>query len=187
MSSQASAIVTWRRDVVVALGVGAVTVLLGAPVGLLWAHLAPHVPAVLTDSGVYPAEAEPQGFIGADGVFLFLTLGVGVVVAALIGLLDRSPSVLVVVALAGAGCLAAVVAWHVGHRVGLDDFRQFSHSGQFGKQMDAYVRVHAKSIALAWGLGAVLGYGAVASLRTKARPAQWENWYGSSVRRTGDA
>src|SRR3954452_4678321 len=173
--------VVWRRDVVVALAAVAGMVLLGAPVGLLWSAIAPHVHAIVTTDGVSLSDPEPKGFIAADGVFLFLTLAVGVVVAAAVGWYDDAPGPLTIAALVLGGCLAAIIAWHIGHRVGLDSFRNFLEHGKPGEQMDAVVRVRAKTIALGWGLGAAIGYGAVVALRPVPKPPPLTGLYGSSV------
>jgi hypothetical protein len=176
-----SGLVAWRRDIVVALAAVAGMVLLGAPVGLLWSVVAPHVHALVTSDGITLTDPEPKGFIAADGVFLFLTLAVGVVVAAVVGWLDDAPGPLTVVALALGGCLAAIIAWHVGHRVGLESFTKFLEHGRPGEQMDAVVRLRAKTVVLGWGLGAAIGYGAAVALRPVPKPAPLAGLYGSSV------
>jgi hypothetical protein len=170
----------WRRDVIVAAAVLVGVVLLGAPVGLLWAHVSPHVHTVVTAAGVDITDPEPESFIASDGFFLFLTLGVGLVIGALVAWFDNAPSPVTAIALAAGGCLAAVVAWHVGHRVGLDSFRDFLVHGQLGQHMDAVVRLRAKTAILGWGVGALVSYGAVVAVRP-VRPPVYREAYGASV------
>src|SRR3954451_5279441 len=173
---------SWRRDVVFALAVVGGMVLLGAPVGLLWSYVAPHVHTVATADGINLTDAEPKAFIAADGVLLFLGMGVALVAAAGVGLLDRAPGPLTVVALATGGCVAAIVAWHVGYRVGLEDFRNFLQHGRPGQHVDAIVRIRARTIALGWGFGAVVGYLAVVALRPAPEPPHpLTGLYGASV------
>src|SRR3954447_17033004 len=157
--------VGWRRDAVVAVGCVVAMVLLGAPVGLLWAHVSPHVHTVITSQGVEITDAEPKAFIGSDAVFLFLTAGVGLVAAAVVGWFDRAPNPVTVIALCVGGGVAAVIAWHVGHRVNFDAFRHYLDHGRVGQHMDAIVRVRAKSVVIGWAFGAAVGYGGVVALR----------------------
>lgn len=99
--------------------------LLGAPLGLLWAVLAPDVPVVKTEGGAALAHPQPEEFIAADGWFSLLTLAFGVLVA--LGMWWtrprwRGPGGMLV---AVAGALgAALVAWGLGRQIGLDRYRE---------------------------------------------------------------
>ena len=127
----------------------AAVLLLGAPLGLLWAVVAPEVPVLkTTDCGtaeptecVVVPSAQPEQFIAADGWFGLLGLVFGVL-AAIAGWLllrrYRGPVTLAVVVL---GCLgAALLAWRVGRQIGLEEFQQLlatSTPGEtFGKPAD---------------------------------------------------
>ena len=60
---------SWRGEVLVA-GVTIVALaLLGAPVGLLWAHIAPHVHTMVTKDGVGLTDYETEAFFAADALF----------------------------------------------------------------------------------------------------------------------
>ncbi|MER7461200.1 DUF2567 domain-containing protein [Micromonospora sp. NPDC126480] len=125
------------RAAVGALGV----VVLGAPLGLLWAALAPDTPVVKTAVGAVYGEPQPEQPIAADGWFSLLGLGFGVLAA--VGLWfvlrrARGPIGLVAAVLGALG--AALVAWQVGRRVGLATFERLlatAPEGQaFGKPAD---------------------------------------------------
>jgi len=93
----------------------AATVLAGAPVGLLWAHLAPHY-TVVFDKGepTYPGIESSKAFIGADGSFTLAMVVAGVLTGLVAWFLARRSGPWTVVALAVGGALAALVAMRVG-------------------------------------------------------------------------
>ncbi|MCW3839365.1 DUF2567 domain-containing protein [Micromonospora yasonensis] len=113
------------RAVGIGLGVALLVSLLGAPLGLLWATVAPGTPVLKTAQGAIYATPEPEQPIAADGWFSLLGLGFGVLVAIGLWLLlrrRRGPLGLVAGALGGVG--AAVVAWQVGRRIGLGTYHR---------------------------------------------------------------
>ncbi|BCJ61187.1 hypothetical protein Jiend_46090 [Micromonospora endophytica] len=58
-----------------------VLTLLGAPLGLLWATLAPATPVVKTPDGAVYGQPQPEQPVAADGWFSLLGLGFGVLAA----------------------------------------------------------------------------------------------------------
>ncbi|MFI5832908.1 DUF2567 domain-containing protein [Micromonospora sp. NPDC051300] len=113
------------RSVATALGVTASLTALGAPLGLLWAWLAPGTPVRQTPDGAVYAVPQPEQPIAADGWFSLLALGFGVLSAIGLWVLlrrRRGPAGLLAVTLGGLG--AAVVAWQVGRRIGLATFQR---------------------------------------------------------------
>ncbi|WP_347405360.1 DUF2567 domain-containing protein [Micromonospora sp. WMMD980] len=113
------------RAVATTLGVTALLTVLGAPLGLLWAWLAPGTPVRQTPDGAVYAVPQPEQPIAADGWFSLLALGFGVLSAIALWVLlrrRRGPAGLLAVALGGLG--AAVVAWQVGRRIGLATFQR---------------------------------------------------------------
>jgi hypothetical protein len=106
-------------EVLVALAAGVVVATLGFPLGLLWSALAPHAPALMTNDGAVYAEPEAEYLVGAEGWYVFLTVGAGVVVALLAwALLRRYRGVFVLLALGLGGVGAGVLAFWYGHRQG---------------------------------------------------------------------
>ncbi|MEU5939738.1 DUF2567 domain-containing protein [Micromonospora sp. NPDC047548] len=98
---------------------------LGVPLGLLWAAVAPDTPVVKTARGAVYAQPQPEQPIAADGWFSLLGLGFGVLAAVGLWVLlrrRRGPAVLVGAALGALG--AALVAWQVGRRVGLAGYQR---------------------------------------------------------------
>lgn len=98
-------------------------VLLGAPLGLLWAALAPQAQVrIVTADNVSYLDPEPRAFLGADLSFLLI----GAVTGLLVGLLAwriagrRAPGV--VVGLALGGLLGSWIAVRTGARVGRPEF-----------------------------------------------------------------
>ncbi|MFE9205978.1 DUF2567 domain-containing protein [Micromonospora sp. NPDC007230] len=98
---------------------------LGAPLGLLWAGVAPGTPVQKTADGAIYATPQPEQPIAADGWFSLLGLGFGVLAAIALWLLlrgRRGPVGLFAGTLGGLG--AALVAWQVGRRIGLGTYHR---------------------------------------------------------------
>src|SRR5690348_5082319 len=74
-----------RAAVLVALGIG----VLGVAVGWLWAEIAPGLQVIKSDRGFLYADAEPEQPIAGDGLFLFLGVGLGILLAVLVWVLLR--------------------------------------------------------------------------------------------------
>ncbi|MFG2055844.1 DUF2567 domain-containing protein [Micromonospora sp. NPDC048930] len=113
------------RTVGATLAVALLVSLLGAPLGLLWAAVAPDTPVQKTAEGAIYATPQPEQPIAADGWFSLLGLAFGVLVAIALWVLlrrRRGPVGLLVGALGGIG--AAVVAWQVGRRIGLGTYHR---------------------------------------------------------------
>ena len=138
------------------------TVLLGAPVGLLWAAFAPRVDVVVTGADVQLVDPGSSAFIAGDAAFLAAALVAGVVGGVLAWRLGREHGPAVVVGLTLGGLLAAYVAMRVGQQVGLDEVRSAVQAGQQGG-LELSLRLRAQEALVAWPVGALLGY-LVASL-----------------------
>lgn len=106
----------WRSDALRALPVLIGTVLLGAPVGLLWAAVSPRVTVVIGEDGNVdlPGVESSDAFMGADGSFVLVTLGAGLLCGVLAYALARRSGPWAVLALTAGGLLAALVAARVG-------------------------------------------------------------------------
>ncbi|MGC4852978.1 DUF2567 domain-containing protein [Micromonospora sp. DT4] len=122
------------RTVSTVLGVALALAVLGAPLGLLWAALAPDTPVLKVAEGAIYAEPQPEQPIAADGWFSLLGLAFGVLAALVLWFVlrrQRGP-----VGLLGAvlGTLAAApVAWQVGRRVGLATFDRLLDTAPAGQ------------------------------------------------------
>nr|WP_091127341.1 DUF2567 domain-containing protein [Micromonospora eburnea] len=113
------------RSVWITLGAALVLTGLGAPLGLLWAAVAPATPVRKTAEGAIYATSQPEQPIAADGWFSLLGLGFGVLAAIALWFLlrrRRGPVGLLAGILGGLG--AAVVAWQLGRRIGLDTYHR---------------------------------------------------------------
>jgi hypothetical protein len=134
-----------------------VTVLLGAPVGLLWAALAPRVDVVIAGENVQLAEPGSNDFIAGDGYFLLAVLLAGAVGGLIAWWLGREHGPAVVVGLAVGGILAAFVAMRVGQQVGLEEVEQAVSAGTQGA-LELSLRVRAREAVVAWPVGALVAY-----------------------------
>ena len=136
----------WQRSLTVALLTALVVFLLGGPLGLLWAWLAPQVPVIDTgQNGVVVNDPSPEEFIAADGWFTLLGLGFGLLVAVTAWLVlrrDRGPFLLlgVVAGTLGAGYFAAPWA---GEMIGRDAYEQWQQTAAAGATYLAPPEVHS--------------------------------------------
>ncbi|WP_328418866.1 DUF2567 domain-containing protein [Micromonospora sp. NBC_00389] len=105
------------------LGTALALAVLGAPLGLLWAALAPDTPVLKTAEGAIYAEPQPEQPIAADGWFSVLGLAFGVLAALVLWFVLRRWRGPVGLLAAVLGALAAApVAWQVGRGVGRATF-----------------------------------------------------------------
>lgn len=132
-------------------------VLLGAPVGLLWALVAPKVTVLLSDGTVMLVDPDRSAFIAGDAYFLGVVLVVGLASGVLAWLLGRRHGPAVVVALTVGGLLAAYVAARTGALLHEDDARSALEAGLSG-EVDLAVRLRASEAMLGWPVGALVGF-----------------------------
>ncbi|MFI1220716.1 MULTISPECIES: ABC transporter permease [unclassified Streptomyces] len=140
-----------------AVAVVVLVALAGIALGLLWVWLAPRVPLVSDDTAVFLKNSEGEEAIGADGTFVLLAIGFGVLSAAAVFWRLRRGGVLVVVGLALGALLASLLAWRVGIWLGpsSDVVARAREAGQ-GVTFDAPLELHAVWVAvLAWPFAAM--------------------------------
>lgn len=126
--------------------------LAGVALGLLWLWLAPRVPLVSDGSAVFLENSEGEEAIGADGTFVLLAVGFGVLSAAAVFWRLRRGGVLVVIGLALGGVLGSLAAWRVGVWLGpsSDVVARAREAGK-GVVFDAPLELHAVAAAvLVW-------------------------------------
>jgi hypothetical protein len=131
----------------VALGLVA---LLGAPIGLLWAAVAPKVEVVRTGQGLDLVSSETKSFVGADGWLFVLGLLVGAVCGFVAWRLGRRHALGTVLGLVLGSVLAAIIAWRVGHLVDVPRLSATLHSLPGKPVIDPTLDVRAKGVLLAW-------------------------------------
>ncbi|MGC4788937.1 DUF2567 domain-containing protein [Micromonospora sp. DT178] len=125
---------------------------LGVPLGLLWAALAPDTPVLKVADGAIYAEPQPEQPIAADGWFSLLGLGFGVLAALALWFLlrrVRGPVGLLAAVLGAFG--AALVAWQVGRRTGLADYERLLAGAPVGQAFEKPADLRAGGIE--WVLG----------------------------------
>lgn len=156
----------WGDDASTGLVVALGCVLIGAPVGLLWAAVTPRVDVDVTAAGPQLVDSGTTAFIAADGFFLALVLLAGVVT----GLVawrwqDRRGGPGLVLGLLLGGLLAAEVARRTGELVGIDAPREAVATGRQGV-LELAVQLRSLPALVGWPVGALLAVGAA----TAARP-----------------
>jgi hypothetical protein len=121
------------RAALVCLAAVVVITALGAPLGLLWANLAPGVPIIKTENGGVFAKPSPEEFIAADGWFTLLGLGFGVLAALAVWYAlrrYRGPLGMLTVGLGAVG--AGWLAWQVGRQIGREAYRRAVETAAVG-------------------------------------------------------
>lgn len=124
----------------------------GIALGLLWLWLAPRVPLVSDGSAVFLRNSEGEEAIGADGTFVLLAAGLGVLSAAAVFWRLRRGGVFVVVGLALGAVLGSLLAWRVGVWLGpsSDVVARAREVGK-GVVFDAPLELHTVAVAvLVW-------------------------------------
>ncbi|MDI3422413.1 hypothetical protein [Streptomyces luteolus] len=145
-----------RRELIQAALVAVVLTVSGALLGLLWGQLAPRVPLVADEKAVFLKEIEGEQAIGADGTFILLALGFGLVSGIVVFLLRRRGGIPLVVGLALGGLLASVVAWRLGLLLGPgDDVVARAKEVGPGVAFDAPLELNSLGSLLAWPIAAL--------------------------------
>lgn len=152
------------RDDAVAAGVtGVALVLLGAPVGLLWAAVSPRVRVSLGEGG---PDLDAGAFAGADVAFGVVVLVVGLLCGLLAHRLGKAYGPGVVVGLVAGGLVAAYVAAKTGEQVGREAFEAAVVDLTRGGAVDASVRLRATEAVVLWPVGALAAFGAATAVLT---------------------
>jgi hypothetical protein len=157
------------HDVRAGLLTVAVTVLVGAPVGLLWAWLAPRVVVEVDGDDVQVVDTYSDGFIAVDAWFLAAVAVAGLVGGVLAWWLGRAHGPGVVLGLAVGGLAAAWIAGRVGGEVDRVSVRQLVESGVQGRH-ELAVRLRSTSALLGWPIASLLAHLSLSLARRPAAP-----------------
>lgn len=146
-------------DVVAGVVTAVAVVLLGAPAGLLWAHVAPHAAFVLTPDGAGLVDPEDRAFLTADVVLGAIMLVLGVVSGLVAHAVHRAHGPAVVVGLLVGGLASAWVASHTGAMVGKDAFAAaqlaVAHGAPAGAVRRGPLQLRATGLLVVWPVAAL--------------------------------
>lgn len=164
-----------RRNFLVGLSVLAGVAILGGPVGLVWAAVAPRAVYVLTPEGATLANPATEALAAADGWFAVVSAVAGLACGAVAYVVaGRRHDVAAVVALAAGGAVAGLVAWRVGQLPDLAEFRHAVRTRPDGTRVEGFLSLNAASALVVWPLLAVATFGALTAAqrpRRDERPA----------------
>ncbi|HET8662213.1 MAG TPA: DUF2567 domain-containing protein [Micromonosporaceae bacterium] len=186
-----------RAGALVAVAVAVGTAILGIPYGLLWAAVAPRAQVVVVaggyypTDGLYPAAPQPEQFVAGDGWFLLLGFAFGLAAAlAAWVVVRRWRGPLVLLALTAGAVGGGVLAWWVGHRMGLAEFERLRdtvpqqtrlrmpldvHIAELGTWWTVVPKVYgvllAQALAAAVGYTLLAGWSGHPALRPAPQPA----------------
>jgi hypothetical protein len=109
----------WLPNLLIAGGVAAFVAALGVPLGFVWSELAPRLQMVKFEGDLYFIDAGPEELAAADGWFIVLGVGVGLVVSlgAWFGLRRRRGPVMLAALAVGSLGSSALAAW-IGSEIG---------------------------------------------------------------------
>ncbi|MFF5568588.1 ABC transporter permease [Streptomyces sp. NPDC012623] len=152
-------------------------VLAGLALGALWMWLAPRVPLISDDTAVFLKDTEGEEAIAADGTFLLLALGFGVLSAVLVFLFRRRGGIAIVAGLAVGGVLGSVLAWKFGAWLGpTSDVVAHARAVGKGVTFDAPLELNAKGALLAWPVAAMVVHLALTALFGPRDPEPEWDW-----------
>jgi hypothetical protein len=157
------------------IGVAATLVIavLGVPAGLLWTAVAPRTTYVIAGGKAFFADPESQTLIAADGWFAVLTAAAGLLCGFAAYLLaGRLRDMGLLAGLGTGGIVAGLVAWRVGHMVGLSAFHHQVRTGRYGVTAKAALDLHAVGVVIAWPLIAIVVYGLLEALDLAGRESR---------------
>jgi hypothetical protein len=128
--------------------------------GLLWQAISPSVRYVVIDGRSLVADPETQALISTDGRFAILTALAGLVcgVAAYLAA-GRGTDIAIAAGLALGGIGAALLAWRVGHHIGLDAFQHAISGAKDGTFLNGVAQLHATGVLVFWPTVAVGVFG----------------------------
>ncbi|WP_327252281.1 hypothetical protein [Streptomyces sp. NBC_01244] len=157
-----------RDGAAIALVIGVAGVLLG----LLWVWLAPRVQYVSNGEAVFLRDTESEARIGADGTFLLLSVGFGVLSALAVFLWRRGGGAAQVIGLAVGSVFAALVGWRVGLWLGpSSDLVAAARKAGKGVPFEAPLELLAHGALLGWPMAAVVVHLALTALWGTRDPA----------------
>ncbi|MEW2416229.1 hypothetical protein AB0953_21245 [Streptomyces sp. NPDC046866] len=157
-----------RDGAAITLVVGVAGVLLG----LLWVWLAPRAQYVSNGEAVFLRNTESEARIGADAVFLLLSVGLGLLSGALVFLWRRRGGVPQVVGLGAGSCLAALLGWRTGLWLGpTQDVAAAALKAGKGVPFDAPLQLLAHGVLLGWPMAALALHLALTALWAPHDPA----------------
>lgn len=142
-------------------------VLLGAPVGLLWAAVTPRAQVVAAGDDVRVADPTGSQFIASDAYFVVALLVAGVLTGLLALAIGRRYALGTALGLVLGGLLAADVARRTGPMVGLEEARAALAGGRDGT-LELVGRVRATSAVAVWPIAALVVHMAGTYLRAPA-------------------
>ena len=135
-----------RTTSVLAAGI-VIGVVAGAALGVVWWRLAPRVSVVVRPDAVFPANYQPDGYIGADVAYAALACIAGVAVT--IGLVNIRREHLL-------SSLWSAILWLVGSRLGSVDIAGLSATIEDKVVVDAPLSLTMPAILLVWPATAAL-------------------------------
>lgn len=144
-----------RHDLAAGLLAFVVTVLAGAPVGLLWSALAPRAEAVRVGERIV-FDRSSSAFIAADGFFFGAVLLAGLATGLLAWWFGRDHGPAVVLGLAAGGFAAAAVAMLVGEQVTNTTYDAAIRVGQ--DRLDVALVLRAREALAGWPVAALIAF-----------------------------
>lgn len=133
-------------------------VLLGAPLGLLWAAVSPRVEVIVAAGGdVSLADPTTSQFVAADGWFLVLAAAAGLLTGGLAWLAGRRYGFGVVIGLVVGGLLAAEVARRTGQLVDAGVAQSAARAGTEGV-VELSVRLRSEQARVGWPVAALAAH-----------------------------
>jgi hypothetical protein len=140
---------SWVPEVLVGLAVAVVIAGLGPGLGLLWSKIAPHPYKIMIDGGPVWAKPTDERVVADENIYLFLMIGMGLVLAVLAWvLLRRFRGPVVLLGLAAGGVGAGVLTYVVGYRIGYVHAKYLLYHADLGTLIRMPVDLRAQQVGL---------------------------------------
>ena len=162
---------TLRAELRTGLWTLAVLVLCGAPLGLLWAAVAPRADLVQQGDSLGFADLETKDFIAADGLLFLLGVAAGVLAAVLAWRLGRHRPLGTLLGLVAGAGLASLVAWRTGIRIDDREALLAAARDPAGtRALDLPLALRSHAALLGWPAGGALTFALIALRRPQSLP-----------------
>lgn len=138
--------------------------LVGAPVGLLWARVSPRIAVSFSAQGPSLDHPESSEFFATDGSFLVVLLLVGLLTGAVTWVLTRRRGAGVPVGIAVGAVLAGLVARTVGSRLVVDRELARACRAAACDIYDGTLEVRSAGLVVVWAVAALISYAALTAV-----------------------
>ncbi|GIJ49933.1 hypothetical protein Val02_68190 [Virgisporangium aliadipatigenens] len=158
----------WTVEGLTALAVAVVIGLAGFPLAWFWSLVSPKVELEMTDGGVAYVEPNPEGYVAAEGTYLFITMAFGLISALVVYLaIRRHRGPLMMLGLTVGSVAGAIAMAWLGYKIGQSEYQDLLKNAPVGKTFERPVEVRSEVVGIrsyvvgGWTIKLAVAQGAV--------------------------